>query len=134
MESPVPCASIRASIANTKYVESVIKLLQHVAGIFTITAVFREDSPLGRQNKTKPQIQKTSMKQSITEKFASDAIAAPAAVTGGGGKCGGGKSGGGKSKAKKSGGGKSGGGKSGGSGSGKSGSGRGGCPPPPKCW
>ena len=68
------------------------------------------------------------MKNSIIEKFASDAINAPATVTGGGGKCGG-KSGGSN---KKSGGSKN---KSGGSknksGSSKSGGGK--CPPPP-CW
>jgi hypothetical protein len=75
------------------------------------------------------------MKQSITEKFASDAIAAPAAVTGGGGKCrkksGSGKSSrGSKSGGSKSGGSKSGSSKSGGSKSGSSGGG--GCKP--KCW
>lgn len=67
------------------------------------------------------------MKKSILDQFASDAINAPAAVTGGGGKKG--KSGGGKSGGGKSHGGKSGSGKSG---SGKSGGGKScGCPPPP---
>ena len=64
---------------------------------------------------------RNSMKQSITEKFATDAIAAPAAVTGGCGK--GGKSGksGGKSKSKGKGRSRS------KSGSGKSGSRKSGC-------
>jgi hypothetical protein len=67
------------------------------------------------------------MKKSILDQFASDAINAPAAVTGGGGKKG--KSGSGKSGSGKSGSGKSGSGKSGGS---KSSKGRScGCPPPP---
>ncbi len=71
------------------------------------------------------------MKKSILDQFASDAINAPAAVTGGGGKKGK-KSKSGSSKSGKSGSSKSGGSKSGGS---KSGSGGGncGCPPPPKC-
>lgn len=68
------------------------------------------------------------MKNSIIEKFAADAINAPAAVTGGGGKCGGSgkgksKKGSGKNKSNK------------GSGSNKSGKSGGGgcckCPPPP---
>ena len=69
------------------------------------------------------------MKNTIIEKFAADAINAPAAVTGGGGKCGGGSGknksgkGSGKNKSNK------------GSGKNKSGKSGGGskCPPPP-CW
>ena len=90
--------------------------------------------PLPGRQKRNPKNKTNSMKQSITEKFAADAIAAPAAVTGGGGKCGG-KSGGSKNKKSKGGksGGKSGGsGKSGSSRSGGSKSGGGGCAP--KCW
>ena len=66
------------------------------------------------------------MKKSILDQFASDAINAPAAVTGGSGK-GGGKSKGGKSKSRSS---KSRSSKSGGS---KSRGGNCGCPPPPRC-
>ncbi len=73
------------------------------------------------------------MKTSILEQFANDVINAPAAVTGGSGKCGGGTKAksakGAKSyKPTKVGGAKSGSGKSGGT------KGGGGClPPPPKC-
>lgn len=89
---------------------------------FNVLPASRVDSPF----RGLPYQIKYSMKQSITDKFANDAIAAPAAVTGGCGKGGKGGKSGGKSKSRgkgRSGSGKSGSGKSG---SGKSGSGCGG--------
>jgi hypothetical protein len=92
--------------------------LQSGGAILTLASAFQADSPPGG-DKTRNPKNRNSMKQSITEKFAADAINAPAAVTGGGGKKGGGKRGGSASgsggkggSASGSGGGKKGGGSS----------------------